>query len=179
MPSWLNEFYTDDVLREVREQFKEDKNFNLLLFLSEEGKAQFENLDWTKQYDPLTHSYSTAPPPSFAGSEEFKALLEKITGAKLSISALECRKFEHGDYTLLHDESEPKTGLVITLELTSGNEEHGGYTSYIDDNQEVVRQVPIENALFVIDQKGLVSFTKYLNHYAKPRIFLYAEIEQE
>lgn len=179
MPDWLEGFYTDEVLAEVHEQFRENKNFNLLLFLSEKGLGQFSNLDWQQKYDPLRFKYQVAEPPAFARSEEFSAILEKVLGFPVAFEVLECRKFGHGDYTLLYDELAPGKGLVVSLELSGMDEAWGGYTSFIQGSEEVVRQVPVENALFVINQEGLHSFTKYVNHHAgHPRVFLYGILQK-
>ena len=64
------------------------------------------------------------------------------------------------------------------LDLNPFDESWGGYTVFMKGDEELLRVIPHGNSLFLIDQTGLNSFTKYVNHNAKnPRVFLYAVLQ--
>jgi len=156
MPEWLNQEYSVDVVKEMAAFFQEAGTVNVMQILTEQAIKEFDNLEWEKNYKPLEYSYSVAKPPEFTQSDEFKKLIEGIIGP-VDITLLECRKFESGDYTVLTDDLPEGTGFLFSLDLTQLDEEWGGYTSFVQDNEEVVRQVPIQNTLFLINQDRLKS----------------------
>lgn len=159
----INPEYDDATLKEAARSFKLSGNLKLLSFISKFD----ENLKFKRVYIPEKYSYSVAK----ASASKLQRVLQKLTGKKFKFSAI---KFEHGDYTLLYDDLKPSKGIVCMLDLFDFDESWGGYTSFTKDGEEVVRVVARQNALTIINQSGLRSFTKYVNHRAShPRIFLY------
>ena len=161
----INPGLTSEVCAAIRAHFKKTGQVSVLDVLTNWLVPQPV---WKKTYDPLRFSFSKAKAPSWA--REFKALLQSITGkGKMTI---ELRKFDKGDYTLLYDDLKDGKGVFFSLEFTSLKEDWGGFTSFVADG-EVARIVPKANTLFLVQQDGLKSFVKYVNHHtAHPRIAL-------
>lgn len=163
----VNHEYDEKTLKEAARSSKLSGNLQLMSFLSAEAFNSFKNLKFKRVYIPGKYSYSIAKAPELG----LQPVLQKLTGKKFKFSIL---KFEHGDYTVLYDALRPAKGFVVMLDLFDFDESWGGYTSFVKDNKEMVRVVAKQNALIIINQSGLRSFTKYVNHHAThPRIFLY------
>lgn len=175
MASWLNPIYNVKAISAAKEQFAKTQNLTLLLFLSELGLLSFKNMAWSENYEPLSHSYKIASPPSFVNSS-FVNLISQVVGKKLKLKTAQVRAFLEGDYTLLADDTKPAKGYAVILDVNSVAEEVGSYTSFLNDKEEVIRVVPKKNALFIVNQSGLKSFVKYHNHKSQtPKVFLYCE----
>jgi len=187
MARWLNPFYSREVLASAHEQLVENKNMSLLQFLSNEGRHAFHQLRWVHCGDPLKYSYREAKVPAFAKSKEFADVLSSVVGVRVAVKELSCRAFMKGDYTVLSDSTPAGKGVMFILDVNeelvdevdnveidrAWNESWGGYTSFLKGSEEVVRIVPRHNCLFLINQSGLRSFTKYVNNHAsRPRVFL-------
>jgi len=177
MADWLNSFYTEKIIEKLHELYAEHRNVNVLKILNAGALKEFKNLKWKRCYEPMKCSYDVASPPRFVKSDEFKALITKVTGRRGKIS-VECRRFRKGDYTVLYDKLKPGKGVLFILNLTKMDQSWGGWSTFIRGNEEVARLIPSENALFIINNTGLRSFVKYVNHHAKqPRVFLYGVLQ--
>lgn len=171
MPDWLNADY-ESPAKEIALRFGEDGVVGIMDVLSEKGLAMLDDVSWKRKYEPLEYSYSVAE-VSGKFEEEVQAFLGKLLGFPVVFDLLEARKFEQGDYTVLTDAMKPAEGIAFFLELSTLPEEGGGYSSFVSDGEQF-RIVPIKNALFVVDQAGLKSFTKYVNHHApNPRLVVF------
>jgi len=172
MADLINTFYSAQILAQAREQYLGCKNISLPQFLSAKGLAQFKDPKWKRTFHPLTESYHTAKVPQVIYSKKFANMLSAIIGVKIKIEDAKTFKFFKGDYTLLADSTKhhntPAFILNINkpMEKSAWKEEFGGYTSFLQKNEEAVRVIPQYNKLFIIDARGIRSFTKYINHRA-------------
>ncbi len=158
----------DDPLKHIVRNFKLSGNMRLLSFLSPKNLGRFKHLKFKRVYVPEKCSYHVAKAPAI---KELHLVLKKLTGKKFIFSVL---KFEHGDYTVLYDDLKPAKGVAVILDLVNFDESWGGYTSFMKGSEELFRVVAKQNSLTLIDQSGLRSFTKYVNHHAQhQRVFLY------
>ncbi len=170
----LNPMYTDELLEKAGEHFKKQNHIQLLNFLSKDVKLP--EFKWSHEYVPLEFSFSFSQPLVFA--KDLLPVIRKIVGKKVNFELLEFRSFEHGDYSVLHDKLKPGKGYAIFLDLNSFDESWGGFTVFMKGDEEFLRLVPQANSLFIINQSGLRSFTKYVNNRARhPRVFLYAVLQ--
>ncbi len=170
MVDWLNPSYDERVLKRASQRFAVSGNLQLLSFLSPVGFIKL-SLEFKHFYVPKKYSYSKAKPPVFDG---FQDVMSAIVGYKVKIHSLACCAFQNGDYTLLYDALKPGKGIAFFLDLTDWDISWGGYTSFLKKNKEVMRVIPRKNSLSLVDQNGLKSFTKYVNHHtSRPRLFLY------
>jgi hypothetical protein len=127
----------------------------------------------------LKVSCSIGKAPVFVKSREFCAVLSAVIGREMHVAHVGFFLFGKGDYTVLFDELRPESGVAFFLDLVDGDESWGGYSSFMKGSKEVVRVVAKGNALSLVDQSGLRSFTKYVNHHAqKPRVFLYGVLQK-
>ncbi|RJQ21890.1 hypothetical protein C4580_01870 [Candidatus Woesearchaeota archaeon] len=165
MADWLNQFYTREVIGLLHKQFVEHKNTTLQKFFT--GKLAVGSL--RRKHDPLRFSYQVGKVPSFIHSVEFLRLLEGIAGFRGRLAEVELCVFGKGDYTVLSDAQKKGRGVLFLLRVNPNlrwDEEWGGFVSLIAKEGEVMRVSPQENALTVINYRGLRSFVKYVNHHA-------------
>ncbi len=142
--------------------------------------ATLRHTPWEKKYIPDLFSYSVAPIPEdmqqFFQSPSFLERLSRITGQAIKKVHLQLLAFAHQDYTLLHDELQQPQGILFFLELTQHwKPSWGGYTSFVHNEEELIRLYPVPNSLTIIHQeKNVHYFVKYVNYYAgnNTRIFL-------
>lgn len=178
MVDWLNPAYSAETLHEAAKQFARSGNVQLVQFLSHKGLNEFK-LNFKKVYDPLKCSYGISKAPFFVKSREFCAVLSAVIGRELHAEQIACYFFDKGDYTVLYDALKPGKGIAFILDLIDGDELWGGYTSFMKKGKEIVRVIPKDNALSLVDQSGLRSFVKYINHHAEsPRVFLYGVLQK-
>ena len=138
-------------------------------------KTEAEIAAYTDEYEPERYSMSKAEMGEELQriwlSEEFQALITFITGKK-STGEATLEMFQHQDYTLLSDEAEPSYVDVCFWMAPYWEQAWGGYTSYVQENEEILRIHPIPNSLtFVHVQQGMKKFVKYVNVRAQERIY--------
>ncbi len=178
MVDWLNPAYSAETLHEAAQNFSAGRNVQLLQFLSQNGFDKFK-LKFRKLYDPLKVSCSIGKAPAFVKSREFCAVLSAVIGREMHVVHSGLYLFDKGDYAVLFDELKSENGVAFFLDLVDGDESWGGYMSFMKGREEVVRVVAKANALSLVDQSGLRSFTKYVNHHSqKPRVFLYGVLQK-
>jgi len=175
MVDWLNSVYDVDTLHQAQRSFGLSGNIQLRSFLSEKGIELFGHLKFRHVYVPEKYCYSIADGPELKG---FDAVLSSIVGQKLKAKSVSCFMFGRGDYTLLYDAIKPGSGVAFFLDLFDFDESLGGFSSFLKDGKEVFRVVAKSNSLALINQSGLKSFVKFVNHRAKsPRVFLYGVLQ--
>ncbi|KAJ2754001.1 putative component of NuA3 histone acetyltransferase complex [Coemansia pectinata] len=119
------------------------------------------------------------PPPTstlaallaFLRSSTFAQLLTALTSIDTVAASQQLRRFEHGHYTLIHDQVQEPFGLDVSLSLQPTDLEWddawGGATHYIADKDELLRIAPEANSLsLVLRDEGTLRFVKFLNHMA-------------
>jgi hypothetical protein len=171
----LNSAYDEDTLHQAQRSFGLSGNIQLQSFLSEKGFALFKHLKFRHVYVPEKCCYSIAGAPELKG---FNAVLSSIVGKKVKAKSVFCFMFGKGDYTLLYDAIKPGSGVAFFLDLFDFDESLGGFSSFLKDSKEVFRVVAKSNSLTLVNQSGLKSFVKFVNHHApNPRVFLYGVLQ--
>ena len=80
----------------------------------------------------------------------------------------EIRKFEPGNYTLLHDAEKEKPGIDFVIDFSKSSEKFGGYTIYLTETEELLILKPSPNTIsFVQREKGVMKYVKYITHQQK------------
>ena len=138
--------------------FKEDK-YNLL-------QKEIFSQRFKKISSPMECSFSTAEISDefkkLINSQEFKDLIEFITGKKLQNHKSNCICIGHKNYTLLKDDFNEEF-LEINFFFSGWKQEFGGYFSYFK-NEELLRIIPSENSVtFVNIGDKIQNFIKYIN----------------
>jgi len=103
-------------------------------------------------------------------SVPFANFLETLTGIKPSHYYGEARNFEHGDYTLIHDDALEPVGLDFVLFFLdqTWKEDWGGQLVYMDRDSVLQTTLPSANSLLLTYRdEGVMRFVKYVNHYAE------------
>lgn len=183
MKDWITESYRDvkNLLR-IKQAFRENipKSIQLQEVFKEKKyedvQEQLEMTTFDDEYAPDTHSYSIAELPEeleeFVTSPEFTAFLTFITEKNGNVQ-WEIQAFRTGDYTLLGDEEEGSYLDCLFCCTDDWKQEYGGFISYVQENQEVLRVVPKRNSLTVVHlQKGIKGFIKYVNVKAPGSLYL-------
>ncbi|XP_065577034.1 prolyl 3-hydroxylase OGFOD1-like isoform X2 [Artemia franciscana] len=104
---------------------------------------------------------------------------------------VEWRRFQHGNYTLLHDSETSKLGhslmLMYYIADNQWEQEWGGFTSFIAkaENEELLTVVPKHNCLALIYCcPATLSFVKHINNKSSNRKFFvlngyYSEVNKD
>jgi len=82
---------------------------------------------------------------------------------------------KHKDYTLLNDGCPEISGFWINFFFNNlWREEYGWYFSFVSENEEILRILPIENSVTIVYiDKNVDGFIKYINvNSGKKRIYL-------
>lgn len=169
----VNSAYDKQTISSASEYLRLRGSVQLLDFLSSSGLKKLKS-KWSRNYNPLEFSLHHGRAPIIKGLPD---ILQLLTGLKKWKYALLC--LEKGDYSVLYDELKPGKGFAFFLDLSDLDESWGGYTSFMKDSEEIIRVVPRANALTVVNQAGLKSFHKYVNHHAShSRVFLYGVLQK-
>ena len=95
--------------------------------------------------------------------------LDYIKFIDKDISKIEIKflSFGHRNYTLMSDEK-TTPGYLVQLDFTQlWEDSYGGFTSFVKNNEEVLRINPMQNSLTVVKiDEDTKYFTKYVNHKA-------------
>ena len=146
-----------------------DNFFQNAVFLLLQKKL--ENCNYKTKFHPYKCRYSTANLKeigSFLNGSYFSRIAGEITGIKNYRIKYEIRKFEAGDYTLLHDAQKEMPGIDFIIDFTKKWDGFGGYTMYLTETEELLKSVPSQNSLsFMERKKGVMRYTKYVTHNQK------------
>ncbi|KAJ2016247.1 putative component of NuA3 histone acetyltransferase complex [Coemansia sp. S85] len=183
---WVNPEYLSEKSQDrIQDMFLDQSSVQLQQFIAPDVYAQIlaESDPWstaTLLGPPHLRRYLEATPApasklsallAFLRSSSFARLLAKLTSIDTVAAAQQLRRFEHGHYTLIHDEVQEPFGLDVTLSLqptkTEWEDSWGGATHYIADKDELLRITPEANSLsLVLRDEGTLRFVKFLNHMA-------------
>ncbi|XP_035223894.1 prolyl 3-hydroxylase OGFOD1-like [Stegodyphus dumicola] len=160
---WINPLYFDAATQKFHEIIidtsvpailKECQN----LFCSEPVFLLLSNITGLKLH-PLCEDVD--------GDDEGSGGYHRDSMGKVSSSI---RKWSHGSYTLLHDQSFTQSSFLnaqLYFNCSEWDPEFGGYTSYVAEyeNEELLQTDPKPNSLaLVYITEGTSHFTKYINH---------------
>ncbi len=194
LKSWINNNYLNpQTIVTIKQSFQNNnpKSIQLNHFLIEYKfkklqksilKSKFElnyKPDCCSFYKTKKTNKSVNDFIKFIQSNEFSSLISFIYNKKTKFKSFEVIRFEHGNYTLLHDEINDPKQLRLIFDFTNyWSDKSGGYNSYIYDSEEILRINPTRNSLSLIDLNGKIkSFVKYVNNKSKNNqaIFLIAK----
>jgi hypothetical protein len=175
----INNYYNQDKIKDqIAETFNITGSFQLYGFLETDyyknllnkiKKLKFENF-----YNPEEGKCSFFKTNDLV-IIEIKKYLENLFGFPLRLTFSEFVIFGHKDYTLMNDSKKEVEGIKVFFELSDFNEDFGGYSVFIKNNEEIYRTNSVSNSLIVVktDPK-MKSFVKYVNNKSnkKERLFL-------
>ncbi|KAJ2033689.1 putative component of NuA3 histone acetyltransferase complex [Coemansia sp. RSA 922] len=182
---WVNPDYLSSKTQDrIQDMFLDQSSVQLRQFLVPDIYAQViaetDSTDTTLLGPPHLRRYlELSPLPQstlasllvFLRSSAFARLLAALTSIDTVKASQQLRKFEHGHYTLIHDQVQEPFGLDVSLSLQHTELEWedtwGGATHYIADKDELLRIAPESNSLsLVLRDEGTLRFVKFLNHMA-------------
>lgn len=186
---WINpEYLKRDVQRKLKLRFEKDSSLALPDFLLKSKydsiyeSLKGEGLPWLligpfnrRHYSTLGRWGNEAESGEilqfkmFCRSKPMVSLVEQITGLSVwETHRGEIRRFATGDYTLVRDNEQSYTteGLDVHLGFQEGTwmDEDGGYTTYLDAEDEILTLVPAANTLsLVLREVGTMRFVKHIS----------------
>ena len=170
----LNKHYLhQDVLPDLQTVFQREGSIQLQHFLEDEWYLKLldrvKRLHYKQEYYPQYSSFSLAPFSEKRFLEPIHEFACKLLGASFQLRTAQAHCFQHRDYTLLHDELQEEEGISVFVELTPRwSVGYGGFTSFIHDNQEMLRILPLGNTLTMVrTYPDMKRFVKYVNHRAE------------
>ena len=174
----INTFYLDDgmiksarkvYLSQAPNNIRLDNFFQKSIFLLLQNKLH--ESQYKIKFHPYRHKYCTTKSKeidSFIKGRYFGDLIKKMLHAKKFEIEYEIRKFEPGNYTLLHDAEKERSGIDFVIDFSKSSEAFGGQTIYLSESEELLILKPSSNTLsFVKRDKGTMKYTKYLTHQRK------------
>ena len=174
----VNTLYLDaGILKSARTIYNKQnpKNLRLENFFQKPVYAllqkKLEKAKYSLKFHPYKYKYSIAKVKevnSFLNGQYFAKIIKTIIRFKKSKLKYEIRKFERGNYTLLHDAEKEKPGIDFILSFSKNNNNFGGYNVYLTEHVELLQLEPFPNSIsFVERKKGVMKFMKYVQHRQK------------
>ncbi|MGH0166668.1 UNVERIFIED_CONTAM: hypothetical protein FKN15_066872 [Acipenser sinensis] len=127
--------------------------------------------------DETVAGSSDAAGNSIDGLEEKEAPGKTTEEPSAPVCRGELRRWQHGDYTIIHDTDVGNAEFALDLLLFLGCEdwqtEYGGFTSYIanGEDEELLTIYPENNSLaLVYRDKETLKFVKHVNHQSLERL---------
>ncbi len=167
----LNDIYQNpNTIKKIQKVFKKEGKVILFDILEKSAfkkiKDKILKLKFTKDVQPLSHSYETSTPIHV---DEIKTLVKTV--ANKAIQSFTAFSFTWKDYTILNDNTKEKPGIDIILDLTDFTA--GGEIVY----QGETSIPPKANSLIIV-QRNTQRYVQYVNHKGKGRrrIFLIATV---
>lgn len=177
----LNSLYSYDAVQaQMKAQFLSQKPSVLLLpdFLA---KSVFASLNKEVQglvgkhvLVPHQYSYTSLDASSlktFFNSPSFIDFMRTVSGKRVSNVNLEIQRFEHGNFTLLHDDLDARTRTEFFLFFGDAwKGEYGGTLNYTQGDGEPLVFTPTPNSFGLISTpQGWMSFVRYVKHLAEKK----------
>lgn len=132
--------------------------------ISDKGKERY--IPHECRYNDLTIGNNL----DIFSSKEFLTFIREISGIKVTKSNISACKFNHRSFTLLHDELDDKERLVFFYMLApKWDFSWGGQTIFTfgDDREPLIFNVQNNSFVLLKVPKGMRSFVKYVNHFAR------------
>lgn len=196
LKEWINNDYLNpQTIMTIKQAFHENnpKSIQLQNFLKNNKfkilQKAIMNSKYDLEYKPDCYSFYKIKKSNkiikefikFIESKEFRLLISFINNKITKLNNYEIVKFQHKNYTLLHDNLKEKQQLRLIFDFTEDwNHDSGGFNSYINNSEELLRINPKENSLSIIQlNEKILNFTKYINNKAKNNktIFLRARFQ--
>ena len=174
----INTLYLDNgILKSARNIYNRQnpKNIKLDNFFQkpvfELLQKKLNNQKYALKFHPYKYKYGAAKLKeinAFVNGMYFKDLIKSILQFKKYKITYEVRKFEAGNYTLLHDAEKEKYGIDFFIDFSKDKKNFGGYAVYLNEKEELLALNTHPNSLsFIQRKKGVIKFTKYVIHRQK------------
>ncbi|XP_056382244.1 prolyl 3-hydroxylase OGFOD1 isoform X2 [Hyla sarda] len=165
---WINPAYLSfEYQSQIQEEFEESSEILLKDFL----KLHFLAPDNEDSDEGESSSGDNARSSSQRDGAENAGPAAESEGDKVPTCTGELRHWEHGHYTMIHDNDPERQEFALDLLLFCGCEdwetEYGGFTSYIakEEDEELLTVYPENNCLaLVYRDKETMRFVKHINH---------------
>ena len=177
----INTLYLDNgILRSIRNTYNNqypknirlEKFFQRPIFSLLQNKLQ--NSKFSLKFHPYKYKYfitNLKEIGSFLSGRYFRNLIRSILSINKYEIKYEIRKFESGNYTLLHDAEKEKDGIDFIIDFSKSYENSGGYVAYLTESEELLHVLPFPNTLSFIERnKNAMKYTKYVTHQQKAPI---------
>ena len=177
----IKQIYLQD-LKKLKEAFYSDKEFSHLIlfdFLEDEFyrhlKDRIDQLQFKKDKQPLTHSFSKAEAGELLieliESVNFKILINAITNKNIDRKNIFVYNLTWEDYTILNDQKKEDGGFDIIIDFTNyWDKSYGGSLIYVNGNGDYLKIPTKKNTFSIVKRKkGVNRFIKYVNNHAKDR----------
>ena len=174
----INTLYLDNgVISSIKETYNKQrpKNIRLEKFFQSPVflllQKRLCNSEYSLKFSPYKCKYSIThlkEIDSFIHGQYFKKIIEQIIELKNYKIKYEIRKFEPGNYTLVHDSEKEKAGIDFFIDFSKNGRNYGGYTSYLTETDELIALNPMQNTISFIERKnGVMRYTKYVTSQQK------------
>ena len=147
-------------------------------------QRKLHNSEYSMKFHPYKYKYfitKSKEIDSFLNGRYFRSIVNAILKIDRYEIKYEIRKFEPGNYTLLHDAEKEQPGIDFVIDFSKESKTyHGGYTNYLTESEELLQLNTCPNALsFVERNKGVMNYTKYFTHQNKnPILHVFGTILQ-
>ena len=175
----INTLYIDNgILKSASKTFNNQnpRNIRLEKFFQaavfELLQRKLYNSKYSLKFHPYKYKYLTTKSKevdSFLNGRYFQNIINSILKINKYKIEYEIRKFEPGNYTLLHDTEKEQPGIDFIIDFSGESKTyHGGYTTYLTESEELLQLKPAPNTLsFIERKKGVMKYTKYFTHQNK------------
>ncbi|ORY05862.1 hypothetical protein K493DRAFT_344792 [Basidiobolus meristosporus CBS 931.73] len=186
--AWINPRYlNEDASKQISDIFLEQSSVELQKFLRpevyDEVLKALSDASWSRSVGPA-HArryrridFDNTPRAAllqslqtFLQSKEFSQFICKLTNLELIHVSCETRAFGKSEYTMCNDQALEREGLDVVLSLIDNewNEEWGGATHYVAEDENLLTLWPTKNTLsLVLRDEGTMRFVRYINHHAQ------------
>ena len=174
----INTLYLDNgVVKSIKNIYNKNNPKNIQLenffqkavFLLLQNKLH--NSKYQLKFHPYKYKYFIAKSKeinSFLKGRYFDDLIKKMLGIKKYKIVYEIRKFEPGNYTLLHDFEKEKPGIDFVIDFSKDKKDYGGYITYLTESEELLQLNPATNTIsFIERKKNVMKYAKYVTHQNK------------
>ena len=172
----INPIYLNKrIIKEKQQEFKRAYVLKLENFYMypEKIEKEIKKIKFQKRYLPTEYSFEEGNKLPI-DEKELKRFLSLFFKREIKLTI---KRYYHKDYTLLNDKEKKKDGICIIDFTKEWKKEAGGYTSFIKDDNEVIRVYPEYNVCTLIKSKNKKSFVKYINCLSKKkRVLVEGEI---
>ena len=184
----INTLYIDNgILKSASDAYNKQnpKNIRLENFFQKPVfyllQRKLRNSEYSLKFHPYKYKYlitKSKEIDSFLNGGYFRSIVNAILKINKYKIKYEIRKFEPGDYTLLHDTEKERPGIDFIIDFSGESKAyHGGYATYLTESEELLQLNPAPNTLsFVERKKGVMKYTKYFTHRNKNPIIQVAGI---
>lgn len=170
-----------DVQSQMKSSFEQQKVLVLNDFLDLDGLNALKSL-WNakgkKELRADLYSYEKLTESKLFSNGELLSFLAEIVGKQPRKLFIECRKFGHRDFTLIHDEmKQQKRFIVFYRSANEWSDLWGGQAVFSRSNRSPLVFPLVNNQLVIAAcDKDTFEFVKYVNNFAQEKKFIEVKI---